>query len=281
MKTFVFLLALAAAALPSAADDLSPLSDEFSSAESLAKWTRFDQAEGWPDMLKRASIADGKLALEPWTSGWYAEFHAPFLYRDVEGSFVATARVRVRGKESEIPAEPWSLAGLMVREARPDSGRKWEPRGENWLFLTTGIAVETGKPVFETKTTVNSRSNLKLTPARAGWIELRIVRVGPAFILMSRYDGESWEVRERFYRADLPRALQVGVNVYTGWNSAKDFENDPQKFNATVLKDRRADAILEVDWIRFARPVVPKGTNAMQLLDYATPGAELVKLFGS
>ena len=267
--------------LPLFAQELAPLSDEFAAKESLAKWTRFDASEGWPDMLKRAEVADGRLVLEPWTSGWYAEFHAPFLFKEVTGSFVATARVRVRGKESEIPSEPWSLAGLMVREARPASGKAWEPRGENWLFLTTGIAQETGKPVFETKTTVNSRSNLKLAPAKSGWVELRVVRVGPNFILLSKYDGEKWQVRERFFRTDLPRTVQVGLNVYTGWNSALDFQNDPKKFNTTVLKDRKADAILEVDWIRFERPNVPAGTNLMALTDWSTPDAQLLALFGA
>ena len=275
------LLSLLLLSLPLFAQELAPLSDEFAAKESLAKWTRFDASEGWPDMLKRAEIADGKLVLEPWTSGWYAEFHAPFLFKEVTGSFVATARVRVRGKESEIPSEPWSLAGLMVREARPQSGKAWEPRGENWLFLTTGIAQETGKPVFETKTTVNSRSNLKLAPAKSGWVELRVVRVGPNFILLSKYDGEKWQVRERFFRTDLPRTVQVGVNVYTGWNSALDFQNDPKKFNTTVLKDRKADAILEVDWIRFERPNVPAGTNLMALTDWSTPDAQLLALFGA
>ena len=275
------LLLLSLLSFPLFAQDVATLSDEFAAAESLAKWTRFDAAEGWPDMLKRAQVADGKLVLEPWTSGWYAEFHAPFLFREVTGSFVATTRIRVRGKEGEIPAEPWSLAGLMVREPRPGSGKAWEPRGENWLFLTTGIAQETGKPVFETKTTVNSRSNLKLAPARAGWVELRIVRVGPNFILLSRYEGEKWQVRERFFRSDLPRTLQVGLNAYTGWNSALDFQNDPKGFNTTVLKDRRADAIVEVDWIRFERPNVPQGTNMMALTDFSTSDAQLLALFGA
>lgn len=277
MKKLILIVLLT---FPLFAQDLTSLNDDFTSAESLKTWSRFDAAEGWPDMLKRAAVSDGKLVLEPWTSGWYAEFHAPFLFREVSGSFSVTARVRIRGKEGELPNEPWSLAGLMVREPRKESGKQWEPRAENWLFLTTGIAFETGKPVFETKTTVNSRSNLKLAPARAGWVDLRIVRVGPNFILLSRYDGQPWQVRERFFRSDLPRTVQVGLNVYTGWNSAQDLQNDPRKFNTTVLKDRRADAILEVDWIRFDRPQLPEGANPMTLTDSATSDAELVKMFG-
>lgn len=272
-KTLLF-IALLTVSTALFAQDLTSLSDDFSTPESLAKWQRFDVVEKWPDMLRRAAIADGNLILEPYTSGWYAEFHAPFLFKEVQGSFMVTARLRVRGKEKAIPTEAWSLAGLMVREPRKDR----EPRGENWLFLTTGVADDVSQPVFETKTTVNSRSNLKLTPAKAGWVELRIVRVGPAFILLSRYEGEPWQVRERFYRMDFARTAQVGVNVYTGWNSAREFHNDPQKFNTTVLKDRAADAILEVDWIRFADARVPRGTNVMAL-DAATD-EQLLGLFG-
>lgn len=276
MRFFVSVFSAAFVAIPLVAQDISTLSDEFSSPATLSQWTRFDASEGWPDMTKRREIREGKLVIEPWTSGWYAEFHAPFLYKEVTDDFVVTARVQVRGKNSALPEEPWSLAGLMVREARPDSGKTWQPRGENWLFLTTGIAFDPGKPVFETKTTVKSRSQLKLAPARAGWVDLRIVRVGANFILLSRYDGEAWQVRERFVRTDLPRTVQAGLNAYTGWNSAQDLQNDPQRFNTSVLKDRRADAILEVDWVRFSRPAVPQGTT----IDASTTDAQLLTLFG-
>lgn len=258
--------------------DISALSDEFTSPASLANWTRFDVAEGWADQVKRAGAENGVLSIEPYTSGWYAEFHAPFFYREVPGAFVVTARVRVRGREGAIPAEPWSLGGLMVREARPSSGKTREMRAENWMFLTTGIAHETGKPVFETKTTVNSRSNLRLQPAREGWVELRVVRVGPSFVFMSRYDGEPWQVRERFYRSDFARSVQVGFCAYTGWNSATDLQNDPITFNRTVLKDRRADLVMDVDWVRFERPTAK--VDPMKLTDRAMSDEDIVKIFG-
>lgn len=227
--------------------------DDFDSSASLANWKRFDQSEGWPDMAKRIAVDDGKLVIEPWTCGWYADFHAPFVYREVTGDFEMTARVRVRGKSSELPAEPWSLAGLMVRAPRRETMKTWTPNGENWLFVTTGIAFKTGEPVFETKSTVNSESKLRLAPARAGWMELRITRKGATFTLASKFDNEEWQTRETFTRNDLPQTVQAGVNAYSGWNSMLDLQNDPKAFNAMVLKDRRADAILEVDSIRITR----------------------------
>ena len=64
MKRIVLLLLCS---LPLLAQDIAPLSDEFASADSLARWTRFDAAEGWPDMTKRVAVADGRLMVEPWT----------------------------------------------------------------------------------------------------------------------------------------------------------------------------------------------------------------------
>ena len=76
---------------------------------------------------------------------------------------------------------------------------------------TLALADRLDTPVFESKTTVNSRSNLKLRPARAGWAELGIARIGPTFVLLVRQGDEPWRVHERFYRMDLPRTVQVGL----------------------------------------------------------------------
>src|SRR5687768_3776933 len=54
-------------------------SHEFTDAGELAQWTSFETQHGWPDHLRRAQVVDGVLEIEPWTSGWYAEFHAPYL----------------------------------------------------------------------------------------------------------------------------------------------------------------------------------------------------------
>jgi len=237
-------------------DDLAGLSDEFATAASLARWRQFDEAEGWPSMVKRMTVdeASGELRLEPYTSGWYEDFHAPFLFREVTGDFVVTARLRADGLDGGVPTVPWSLAGLMVRAPRDVTPATWRPGGEGWLFLTTGVADAPGQPVFETKTTVASRSTLRLQPARAGWVELRIVRRGPAFELLTRYDGEEWVTRERFDRPDLPATVQVGINAYTDWYSAGALRADPLRFDTTVIRDGTPGLLLRVDWVRFARP---------------------------
>ncbi len=247
----VFLL-LASPALPAQAR--SRLGDEFGSAASLAGWKQFHQAEGWPSMTRRLDVdatEPGALYLEPLTSGWYGDFHAPFVFREVTGDFTATARLRVSGLAGGVPRTPWSLAGLMVRAPRSVGPAEWAPGGEDWLFVTTGVADDVESPVFETKTTDDSRSRLRLWPARAGWVELRVSRAGARFDLAYRYDGGEWTALERFDRPDLPATLQVGINAYTDWYTARPLHGDPLRFNTTVIRDGSPDLAVRVDWIRF------------------------------
>lgn len=249
--------AVAAHVAAASRDELATLSDEFTSRGSLAGWRHFHAAEGWPSMVRRIEVrpeGSGELYLEPYTSGWYADFHAPFLYKDVTGDFVVSARLRADAIAGGVPRSAWSLAGLMVRAARAVTPATWTPGGENWLFITAGVADDVRQPVLETKTTVGSRSTLRLHPVPAGWVELRIQRTGAAFELASRHDGEPWVVRARFARPDLPPTLQVGLNAYTDWNHAAPLHGDPARFNTTVLRDGSPDLGLRVDWIRFARP---------------------------
>jgi hypothetical protein len=257
------------------------LSDEFDGAQSLGRWTSHGAAEGWTEMIRAVGIdGGGVLRLEPTVSGWYADFRGPFLYQEVTGDFVATTLVRARGTSGDLPSATWSLAGLMVREPRATTADNWEPRAENWLFATTGIAAQPGQPVLETKTTVNGRSALNLHPVPAGWLELRIVRVRMDFLVFYRPDGAAeWTLQERFYRPDLPRTLQVGVNAYSGWDLVPELWNDPATFNHTVLTDRATDLAAEFDYVRFDRPQVPEALRNVRLSDYRVPAPDLVAAF--
>jgi regulation of enolase protein 1 (concanavalin A-like superfamily) len=263
---------------PPAIDNLS---DEFDGAASLGRWRSHGAAEGWPEMIRTLGIdGGGVLRLEPTVSGWYADFRAPFLFQEVDGDFVATTRVRARGTGGDLPSVTWSLAGLMVREPRATTAETWEPRAENWLFATTGIAARAGQPVLETKTTVNGRSALNLHPVPAGWLELRIVRVRADFLVFYRPDGAAqWTLQERFYRPDLPRTLQVGVNAYSGWALVPELWNDAVAFNRTVITDRATDLAAEFDYVRFDRPRVPDALRGARLSDYRVPAADLVAAF--
>ncbi len=230
----------------------SKLSDNFTASASLDDWKRFYQNEGWPDMMKRLWIEEGFLYLEPYTSGWYADYHAPFLFKEIKGDFVVRTRLLVSGLKDVSPKATWSLSGLMVRAPRDVNPKNWAPKGENWIFLTTGIADNIQQPVFETKSTINSKSKLKLHPNRLDWVELKIIREGARFTLWYKYEGESWNKIEEFFRPDLPSKLQVGLNAYTDFYSAgKSLMGDLLKYNTTVVKYGKPDLLVKVDYVIF------------------------------
>lgn len=296
MKQLWTLLLLLVAMHATAQTDIDQLSDEFSDTAALTRWKRFHEVEGFPDKIARLSVKDGKLQLQPGVYGWYADYQAPFLFKTLTGNFDVRARIKVSGKSTELPAIDWSLAGLMVRQPKRTDKNSWQPRQENWLFITTGVAEQTNLPVFEVKTTNNSLSNLKLRPAKAGWVELRIVRIEAAFLLLARYDGQPWQVLERFYRPVMMGPLQVGLNAYSCWNAIpQPMKADPKVFNETVT-DTPADLLLEVDYIRYKRPQVDLAqvpgfqagyngvlfyTPANLLTDYAISNETILKIIGN
>lgn len=229
------------------------LSDEFTNAKSLKNWKRFYQEEDWPDMMKKIHIEKGMLILEPTTCGWYADYHAPFVFKEVTGDFTATTRLKISGLKSKVPTTTWSLSGIMVRAPRDITHKTWTPNGENWMFLTTGFANDLNQPVFETKTTVNSRSKLKLHPNKLDWVSLKINRKENVFTLFYRYnDKDKWTLIETFVRDDLPKRLQVGLNAYTDFYSTdKALMRDYYKYNTTVVNYGKPDLRVKVDYFRF------------------------------
>ena len=278
------------ACTPAASRDLDALSDEFTDSATFAgpqaRWRWFHEQNGWPTMLRPTPVGTarpGALYLEPALSGWFADYHAPLLYQTVTGDFDVTARVRaasVRDADA-LPRALWSLVGVMARAPRAVSPATWTPRGENWLFVTTGTAEAAGVPVIETKSTVNSGSNLKLRPARAGWHELRIVRLRETFLLLSRAEGEGWRVRERVLRRDLPSAMQVGVVAYSDGTSAPPEWRDPQAHNtadpAARARVGAPDLGAHVDWVRFRRPPALRDVAPDWLTDHAVSEATLLR----
>lgn len=272
---------------------LDSLNDEFNNASTLASWQQWHTAEGQPDKWKATQVKNGVLELQPYASGWYADYAAPFLYKTIDGNFDVRTKIKVSGEKDALPQTEWSLAGLMVRQPKKP-GATWEPRQENWLFLTTGIAEPKGSPVFEAKTTNNSISNLKLRPAKEGWVELRIVRMQASFILMYRYEGEEWTVLERLYRPQMPFQLQVGINAYSGWNAIPaNVKADAVTHNKSVLKDVPTDMVVQIDHVHFSRPALnrdkrnsfvkqgfqaPYYTAPNLLTDYSISNSELLQI---
>ena len=238
--------------------DLSAMNDEFDGAALAAKWQRFDSRYGWPDKLKAIDVGrttPGALHLQPYHGAWVRDLNAPFLFQTVEGDFDMRARVRVRGASSETPGGTWSLGGLMARVPNGLDAKTWEPRRENWHFLTTGVGLERGRPVTETKGTYNSYSSLKLRPFHSGWVELRLVRVGMTLFALARPDGATeWTLRDRFYRMEPNPVMQVGLIAYTTSDDVPPAREDAQKENREVLTAAKVDMLMDVDWVRFTRP---------------------------
>lgn len=271
------------------------LNASFSSSEELSNWKWLHTTEGWPDKAKKKEILEGNLIIEPGTSGWFADKNAPFLYKDVRGDFDVRTRLRATGLASDIATTNWSLGGLMVRVPKRGDKNQWKEKEENWMFITTGVAEESGKQVIETKYTLNSRSNLKLRDAKAEWITLRVVRVGNAFIMLYKYDDDkSWTVHDRFYLVDWPPVLQVGLNCYTNSMAVPGnvLWGDPFKFNNEEFDHLgKLDFRLTVDFVHFTKPTVSYASTdpgkqwlhqvyTNRLVDYSISNEEIAKLLG-
>lgn len=305
MKKVLSILTMAASLIANAqstvvstqATALDVNSDEFNDAVTLSNWQQFHIVENYPDKIRSLTVKDGILSIQPYASGWYADYQAPFLFKTIAGDFDVRAKVKVSGTSSDLPSSEWSLAGLMIRQAKRSTSENWQPRQENWLFITTGIAEPKGIPMFEVKTTNNSMSNLKLRPAKKGWVELRVVRVQASFILMYRYEGEQWTILERFYRPLLPPQLQVGLNAYSGWNQLpREVQGDVAKHNSSLLKDIPTDLLFQVDYIHFQKPTLneeklkaltqktfqaPYYTPANLLTDFSISNEQVLEIVGN
>jgi hypothetical protein len=249
---------LQAAAPPSAPSaDIAAFSDEFAGTELAKDWTLFHSAYGWPDKIKAMDVgrsSPGSLHIEPYHSAWVRDLSAPFLFKTVAGDFDVRARVRSKGLSSAIPGGTWSLGGLMARVPNRQTAGNWQPRSENWHFITTGVGQEAGKPMTETKGTYNSYSSLKLRPFGSGWVELRLVRVGMTLFALARPEGGQWRVRDRFYRMEPNPHMQVGLIAYTTSDDSPPAPENAGVTNRTVDRKAPVDMLMDVDWIRFSRP---------------------------
>lgn len=277
-----------AAATPQPAT--AALNDEFDAATLAADWRWFHEEGGWPDKVKSLDLGrstPGALHLEPSHSAWVRDVQAPFLFKPVAGDFDVRARVRVRGRDSELPGGTWSLGGLMARMPNGLTAATWAPHRENWHFVTTGIGFARGAPMTETKATFNSSSSLKLRPFVPGWVELRLVRVGMVLVALARAPGGGWQVRDRWYRMDAGPVMQVGLVAYAGSDAVAPGP-DAKMYDNRAVSPAPVDMALEVDWIRFAAPRLarPAGgweaevTGANRLADPNLPEAELLALLG-
>lgn len=246
-------------------DDLAPLSTVFDEPAALDGWLSHD-VDGFSAKWRDPRIEDGRLVLEPTSSGWFEDMQAGHLYREVEGNFVVTARMRVEGTEAQLPQTLFSLAGIFIRAPRPGlTAATWEPGQENWLFFSTGTAYPAGAPQFEIKTTYNSLSTLRIHPANAIYergvtrdVDLRVARQGELFSLLYRVEGEDeFTLLDQFIRPDLPQILNVGLTAYADWGYAAPIYPDFVRYN-TEEPALAGDLVARVERIDFRRPTVDR-----------------------
>ena len=258
MRALSLLCLLGASAV--SADELARFDDEFAARETPGDWNVFHDRFGWPDKIKHLDVGattDGALNLQPYHSAWVRDLYAPFLFREIDGDFDVRARVRVRGENGAIPGGTWSLGGLLARVPNANAAASWQPRRENWHFITTGVGHVRGEQMTETKGTYNSYSSLKLRPFPSGWVELRLVRVGMSLVALARADGETvWQVRDRWYRMENNPRMQVGLVAYTTSDDLGEGPENPDVDNRAVNREAGTDMQLEADWIRFRRPAL-------------------------
>jgi hypothetical protein len=258
-----------------AADDLTPLSDEFNDASTLSQWRRVYVVEGWPaNQLEVQDInttRPGHMLMIPFTSTWYNDYRGELTFKEVTGDFIATADVEASQRNGTgPPRSQFSLAGIMVRAPRQITPATWQPGGENYIFLSLGAADHPGTFQFEVKTTINSNSQPEFS-AGVGHAVIQVARIGSYFIMLYGV-GNTWTVHRRYNRPDMPAMLQVGMTVYTDYPTASSIP--PFTHNSTVIHAGNPDLVAAFDYFRFARPQVPPSLAGANL----TQGSDSVLL---
>ncbi|MEM6884251.1 MAG: hypothetical protein AAF571_04410 [Verrucomicrobiota bacterium] len=242
------------------ADDLAPLSDEFSNASTFSKWQDLGVVEGWT--TPSYEIADintsepGHFHLVPGPNTWFAHLRGLLMFKEVTGDFVVTAKFRVLSRHNaadptEVPNRSFSLTGIFIHgprnitQAAPDPYRTdavWPPgdfgsdyveNTENYIFLSYGSAGNPGTRQFEIKATRNSSSQLYFDSTGIDQNEtevwLQLVRVGDTVVCLRKHgESEPWIVENRYPNAvhHFPvfgDTLQVGITAYTDWETAAPF----------------------------------------------------------
>lgn len=282
--------------------ELAQMSDEFEDANSLTDWSRLHQTEGWnADQLQVWDVNHtqaGRMTMIPETVVWYQDWRGPMAFKEVTGDFVFTTEVHITdrddvgGSDSDnVPGDAqFSLGGVMIRTPRDISGpADWSPgsmrddgtnNGENYVFLSLGYGSSANEFSLEVKTTRNSDSQLELTPlgSDVDTVRVQIARVGDTVLTLFQQTGQAWQVHRRYSRPDLPQTMQVGLVTYTDWDKANDFT--PLFHNSNVLTPDGADptpaqpfnpdVVAGFEYARFARPQLPAGITAGDLVHRAT-----------
>lgn len=260
--------------------DIAQLSDEFDNPKTKPSWKHVFQQEGWnANQLERFDInatQPGWMFMMPYTSTWYKDYRGVLAFKDISGDFVMTTRLRVNRRGGEGPPRAqFSLAGIMVRQPH----QKWAPGQENYVFLSIGSADNPGNYQFEVKTTINSDSQLRISPTGSGEAILQAARIGSYLILLKNENGV-WSVHQRYHHPALSGPVQAGLTCYTDWPNASKL--GPQEHNDTVIRNGSPDLVVVYDYVRYRRPKVPASWAGKRLdSPQAVPDQELLQYLGA
>lgn len=233
------------------------IKDDFSSSKSLSNWTSLE-IEGWESKIRKLTVENDQLVIEPTSSGWFEDNFAGYFYQEYNGNFELSTKVKVEGTTDNLPQTAFSLAGLFVRVPRELKASQWERGKENWMFFSIGSATEPGKSQFEIKSTYNSQSTLKIYPAKEKWVELKIVRVSEVFTLLYKFEDEEWVLLDQFIRPDLPETLQLGVTAYADWPSVAEVYPNYEEYNTNGTPEDHGDLVAYFDYIEITPTPVKK-----------------------
>jgi hypothetical protein len=118
---------------------------------------------------------------------------------------------------SYVPADPtlpppltFRMGGILLRDPGSVAGQR------NWCHVSVGAGTSTVRVAVEDKNTVDSNSDLRLTPLPSSGAEIRAVRSGTDVTFYYRSsDVLPWTPLRTFSRPDFPPTLQVGLMVYS------------------------------------------------------------------
>jgi hypothetical protein len=275
---------------------LSDISDEFNRVCSLQEWQNVEEVEGWPQShLEEFDINvsnEGQLTMVPWSTAWFDDYRSNLLFKEVSGDFIFTIFVNSSNKElDDQPSSSFSLSGAMIRTATgmTDAPNEWSQGNENYVFLSIGSANVTNVPKFEVKSTINSNSALNFNEVSGLSTLIRLVKIGGTIIVLHQIPGESFVVRQRYDRSDMPDTLQVGMVTYTDWPKVNTYSYSFHNFNTlnadlnpdpTNYQPFNADLIGTFDFARFENVDLPVEYNG---LDFSNPAqvsdSEILNLF--
>lgn len=218
---------------------------DFTASDALDEWQRLRASEEWAgDPIRSLDVGEtrqGWLTVEPRTSAWYQDLRGALLYQTISGDVVITTRVAVQGLDSELPTADFSMAGPMLRAPGTTENT-------TWLAIGTERSIDLG-PQFEFKNTRDGGVTPRFIPSGSRLAELRLVRIGPHVLTLTKLPHTDWQLHARWRRDDFPPTLQAGLAFGSDYSGV---DRDRAAYRRGEAEDA-ADFVAQVDYFRAQR----------------------------